>query len=116
MRWIPLTAIAGLWLAGALPAEGGGDVSRHRVVAILLADGFDGDEGIQEDARAAGIALDAGRDLNRGLRPSRQGPEDLLTRTDRAQPSLYATSYALWEALAAAVSAPPAAAAGQPGD
>lgn len=29
-----------------------------------------------------------------------EGPEEELTRTDRAQPALYALSYALWEALA----------------
>ena len=28
------------------------------------------------------------------------GPEELLTRTDRAQPALYSVSYALWEAFA----------------
>lgn len=42
----------------------------------------------------------------------RNGPDQLLTRTDRAQPSLYATSYALWEAFSAAIEQPPAAAAG----
>ncbi len=42
----------------------------------------------------------------------RNGPEDLLTQTDRAQPSLYATSYALWEALASQVTTQPTAAAG----
>jgi [acyl-carrier-protein] S-malonyltransferase len=42
----------------------------------------------------------------------RRGPEELLTRTDRAQPSLYATSYALWEAFAAAAPRAPIAAAG----
>ncbi len=41
----------------------------------------------------------------------REGPEDELTRTDRAQPALYAVSYALWEALATAAP-PPAGAAG----
>jgi len=40
------------------------------------------------------------------------GPETELVRTDRAQPALYAVSYALWEALAAAVGRPPIAAAG----
>jgi len=40
------------------------------------------------------------------------GPEDELTRTDRAQPALYAVSYALWEAFASAVATRPAAAAG----
>lgn len=39
------------------------------------------------------------------------GPEEELTRTDRAQPALYAVSYALWEAFAA-TAPPPAAAAG----
>jgi len=38
------------------------------------------------------------------------GPEDDLTRTDRAQPALYAVAYALWEAFAAAAAAPAAAA------
>lgn len=42
----------------------------------------------------------------------RNGPEELLMETDRAQPSLYASSYALWEAFAAEVSTQPAAAAG----
>jgi len=41
-----------------------------------------------------------------------EGPEDELIRTDRAQPALYAVSYALWEAFAAAAQAPPEAAAG----
>ena len=40
------------------------------------------------------------------------GPDEELTRTDRAQPALYAVSYALWEALLSAVSTPPAGAAG----
>ena len=40
------------------------------------------------------------------------GPEEKLTRTDRAQPVLYAVAYALWEAFAAAVTVLPAAAAG----
>jgi len=42
----------------------------------------------------------------------RDGPADVLTQTDRAQPSLYATSYALWEAFAAEAAAAPSAAAG----
>lgn len=42
----------------------------------------------------------------------REGPEEELTRTDRAQPALYALSYALWEVLAARLDRPPAAAAG----
>ena len=41
-----------------------------------------------------------------------EGPEEELTRTDRAQPALYAVSYALWEAFSGAVARPPAAAAG----
>ena len=41
-----------------------------------------------------------------------EGPEELLTRTDRAQPALYALSYALWTELAARLRRPPAAAAG----
>jgi [acyl-carrier-protein] S-malonyltransferase len=40
------------------------------------------------------------------------GPETDLTRTDRAQPALYATAFALWEAFRAAVGVDPAAAAG----
>lgn len=42
----------------------------------------------------------------------RNGPEDVLTQTDRAQPSLYATSYALWEAFRGVAPVPPSAAAG----
>ena len=41
-----------------------------------------------------------------------EGPEELLTRTDRAQPALYALSFALWTELAARLRRPPAAAAG----
>lgn len=41
-----------------------------------------------------------------------QGPEDLLTRTEHAQPALFALSYALWEEFARALSRPPVAAAG----
>ena len=40
------------------------------------------------------------------------GPEDELTRTDRAQPALYAIGYALWSEFRAAVDQPPSAAAG----
>jgi [acyl-carrier-protein] S-malonyltransferase len=40
------------------------------------------------------------------------GPEEDLTRTDRAQPALYAVAYALWEEFARTVARPPAAAAG----
>ncbi|MCB2222974.1 MAG: ACP S-malonyltransferase [Actinobacteria bacterium] len=40
------------------------------------------------------------------------GPEEELTRTDRAQPALFAVAYALWEAFAAVAPEPPAAAAG----
>lgn len=40
------------------------------------------------------------------------GPEEELTRTDRAQPALYAIAYALWVEFIAAVETPPAAAAG----
>jgi [acyl-carrier-protein] S-malonyltransferase len=42
----------------------------------------------------------------------RTGPQELLTQTDRAQPSLYATAYALWESFSSAVDRPPQAAAG----
>jgi [acyl-carrier-protein] S-malonyltransferase len=41
-----------------------------------------------------------------------EGPEERLTATDVAQPALFAISYALWEALAAAPVPPPVAAAG----
>ncbi len=40
------------------------------------------------------------------------GPDEELTMTDRAQPALFAVSYALWEALSAAMPRPPEAAAG----
>ncbi len=40
------------------------------------------------------------------------GPDEELTRTEHAQPALFALSFALWEELARRVSAPPAAAAG----
>jgi [acyl-carrier-protein] S-malonyltransferase len=39
-----------------------------------------------------------------------EGPEDVLTRTEHAQPALYALAYALWEELAPHVPAPAAAA------
>ena len=39
------------------------------------------------------------------------GPEEVLTRTENAQPALFAVAYALWQALAA-VAPPPSAAAG----
>jgi [acyl-carrier-protein] S-malonyltransferase len=41
-----------------------------------------------------------------------EGPDEELTRTDRAQPALYAVSYALWHVLGRALPAPPGAAAG----
>lgn len=41
-----------------------------------------------------------------------QGPDDELTRTDRAQPALYAISFALWEAFKEEAAAQPVAAAG----
>jgi [acyl-carrier-protein] S-malonyltransferase len=40
------------------------------------------------------------------------GPEEELTRTDRAQPALYGVSYAIWEEFRSAVATPPVAAAG----
>ncbi|MEE9299064.1 MAG: ACP S-malonyltransferase [Acidimicrobiia bacterium] len=40
------------------------------------------------------------------------GPEDLLTRTENAQPALYATAYALWLELAERLETAPAAGAG----
>lgn len=39
-----------------------------------------------------------------------EGPEDVLTRTEHAQPALYALAYALWEELAPHLPAPAAAA------
>ncbi len=41
-----------------------------------------------------------------------EGPEELLTRTDRAQPALYAIAYALWAELRDRLAEPPRAAAG----
>lgn len=41
-----------------------------------------------------------------------EGPEEELTRTDNAQPALFAIAYTLWEELAAAIAHPPRAAAG----
>ena len=41
-----------------------------------------------------------------------QGHEDELTRTDRAQPALFAVSYALWSAFSGSMPHPPSAAAG----
>lgn len=40
------------------------------------------------------------------------GPEDVLTRTEHAQPALFALSYALWEELDGHLDTPPVAAAG----
>jgi [acyl-carrier-protein] S-malonyltransferase len=40
------------------------------------------------------------------------GPEEELTRTDRAQPALYSVSYALWDEFRSAIATPPVAAAG----
>lgn len=41
-----------------------------------------------------------------------EGPEELLTATDRAQPALYALAFALWTELQDRVGVPPVAAAG----
>ena len=41
-----------------------------------------------------------------------EGPQETLTRTEHAQPALYAVSYALWHALESALAVPPSAAAG----
>jgi [acyl-carrier-protein] S-malonyltransferase len=41
-----------------------------------------------------------------------EGPDEELTRTDRAQPALYAISYALWDVLSDALPGPPVATAG----
>ena len=40
------------------------------------------------------------------------GPEEELTRTERAQPALYAVAYAMWDTLRPALPEPPSAAAG----
>lgn len=40
------------------------------------------------------------------------GPQEILTETQHAQPALFATSYALYDEFASMVSAPPRAAAG----
>ncbi|MBN2112693.1 MAG: ACP S-malonyltransferase [Acidimicrobiia bacterium] len=42
----------------------------------------------------------------------REGPEEELTRTERAQPALYTVAFALWEALAERLRTLPAGAAG----
>jgi [acyl-carrier-protein] S-malonyltransferase len=41
-----------------------------------------------------------------------EGPDELLTSTDRAQPALYATSFALWEAFRSHAHGAPSAGAG----
>ena len=41
-----------------------------------------------------------------------EGPEELLVRTERAQPALFGLSYALWLEFASRMARPPAAAAG----
>ena len=57
------------------------------------------------DARPDLLGTRADEVLGWSLRDlCRDGPEEALTATDRAQPALYAVAYALWEALAAAVS------------
>jgi [acyl-carrier-protein] S-malonyltransferase len=42
----------------------------------------------------------------------REGPDEELTRTDRAQPALYAVAYALWEEFSGVAPEPPSGAAG----
>lgn len=65
------------------------------------------------DSRPDLLGDSADRILGWSLREAclRPGPGE-LTRTDRAQPALYALSYALWEEFSARVSRPPAGAAG----
>ena len=41
-----------------------------------------------------------------------EGPEDVLTRTEHAQPALFALAYALWDLLAESLPGPPSATAG----
>lgn len=64
------------------------------------------------DARPDLLGAAADSILGWSLRDACEGPEDRLTRTDRAQPALYALGYALWEALRDRLDGPPAAAAG----
>ena len=59
------------------------------------------------------LAGEAARVLGWDLeRLCREGPEEELTRTERAQPALFTVGLALWEALAARLRRPPAGAAG----
>jgi len=60
------------------------------------------------DLAAAAQAV-LGWDLERLCR---EGPEDELTRTERAQPALFTVAFALWEALAQRLGRAPAGAAG----
>lgn len=65
------------------------------------------------DARPDLLVEAADRILGWPLREAcLDGPDELLTRTDRAQPALYALAFALWEELSARLGRPPAAAAG----
>ena len=65
------------------------------------------------DARSELLIETADRILGWSLREAcLEGPEDLLTRTDRAQPALYALSFALWMELTERLGRPPVAAAG----
>lgn len=71
--------------------------------------------GMGADAFAArpDLAATAARVLGWDLeRACREGPEEELTRTERAQPALYTVAFALWEALAERLGRPPAGAAG----
>ena len=65
------------------------------------------------DARAELLIEIADRLLGWSLRDvCMEGPEEMLTATDRAQPALYALAFALWLELADRVGSPPVAAAG----
>ena len=65
------------------------------------------------DARADLLVETADRILGWSLREvCLEGPEEVLTGTDRAQPALYALAFALWMELADRVGRPPVAAAG----
>jgi [acyl-carrier-protein] S-malonyltransferase len=65
------------------------------------------------DARPDLLGTRADEVLGWSLRDlCRNGPEEALTATDRAQPALFAVAYALWEGLAEAVDHAPVAAAG----
>ncbi|MEE9205859.1 MAG: ACP S-malonyltransferase [Acidimicrobiia bacterium] len=65
------------------------------------------------DAKPELLGADADAVLGFSLREMcLNGPEEVLTRTEHAQPALYATAYALWSELESRLSGGPAGAAG----